>query len=237
VTCRGAACDFVVEVCGDVVLQEFPEIFDDQLGGTCVLVLLEPLVDTDDIHELVGQVVFRPLPVLKDNRWPHGNRRDGKNGKDRPLGTGNIGIDTERDEILVRDLFHPCAYVGRGKLVLHLFAVLDHDFGEGSRLLEVDLELLFAAVGADAFLLDILFREQVTGLVVFSSNDFLDLLRAQEHPATGAAGDTEELPDQAGIADMDDRLGEFDVTEMAGTFARFLVAGLAPETGVDDTEI
>jgi hypothetical protein len=36
---------------------------------------------------------------------------------------------------------------------------------------------------------------------------------------------------------VDDRLGEFDMPEVAGTLTCLLVAGLAPETGVDDTEV
>ena len=36
---------------------------------------------------------------------------------------------------------------------------------------------------------------------------------------------------------MDDGLCELDMAEVAGAFACLLVAGLAPETGVDDPEV
>jgi hypothetical protein len=36
---------------------------------------------------------------------------------------------------------------------------------------------------------------------------------------------------------MDDRLRQLDMAEVAGALACFLVAGLAPEAGVDNPEI
>ena len=170
------------------------------------------------------------LPVLKDDGRAHRDRGYREDGEDGPLGAGNVRVDAERDQVLVRDLLHPGPDVGGGELVLHLLAFLDHHFRERGRLLEVDLELLFAAVRADALLLDILFREQVTGLVVFSTDDFLDFLRAQEHAAAGPAGDTQEFPDQPRVPDMDDGFRELDMAEVPGALARLLVAGLAPET-------
>ena len=208
-----------------------------ELGGARVLVLLEPLVDADDVHELVGEVVLRTLAVLKDDGRAHRDRGYREDGEDGPLGAGDVRVDTERDQVLVRDLLHPGADVGRGELVLHLLAFLDHDFGERGRFLEVDLELLFAAVRADALLLDILFREQVAGLVVLRTDYLLDFLRAQEHAAAGTAGDTQEFPNEPRVAYVDDGLGELDVAEVAGALARLLVAGLAPETRIDDPEV
>jgi hypothetical protein len=84
---RGTAGYLVIKISGYVVLQEFPEILDDQLGGACILVLLEPLVDTDDVHELVGQVILGPLAVLQDDGWPHGDRRNGEYREDGPFRT------------------------------------------------------------------------------------------------------------------------------------------------------
>ena len=111
----------------------------------------------------MGEVVFRPLAVFKDDGRPHRDRRDREYSEDRPLGAGNLRVDPERDEILVRDLLKPRADVGRGELVLDLFPLLDHHFRECGRFLEVDLELLFAAVRADALLFHILFRDLVAG--------------------------------------------------------------------------
>ena len=98
-------------------------------------------------------------------------------------------------------------------------------------------ELLFAAVRADALFLDVLLGEEVAGLVVFGTDNFLDFFGTEEHPAAGAAGDSQEFPDQPCVAHVDDGLRELDVAEVAGALARLLVAGLAPETGVDDPEV
>src|SRR6266540_5277285 len=46
----------VVEVRGDMVLKELPQVFDDELRRTGVAVLAEPLVDPQDVDELVRQV-------------------------------------------------------------------------------------------------------------------------------------------------------------------------------------
>jgi hypothetical protein len=121
--------------------------------------------------------------------------------------------------------------------MLHLLAILNHYLGKCGGLLEIDLELLFTAVGTDTLFLDILLGEQVTGLIVFGSNYFLDLFRTQQHTTAGAAGDTKKFPDKPGVADMDDRLGKLNVPEMTGALTCFLVAGLAPETGVDNPKV
>ena len=90
---------------------------------------------------------------------------------------------------------------------------------------------------AHTLFLDIFFREQVPGLVIFRTDNLLDLFGTQEHPATGAAGDPQEFSYEPCIPDMDDGLRQFDMAEMAGALACLLVAGLAPETRVDDTEV
>ena len=41
-----------------MVLEEFPEILDDQLGSTGILVLLKPLVDPDDVDEFMGEIIL-----------------------------------------------------------------------------------------------------------------------------------------------------------------------------------
>ena len=113
-----------------MVLQEFPEIFDDQLGRAGVLVLLEPLIDPDDVHEFVGQVVLRPLPILENDRGAHRDRRDGKHREDRPFRTCDVGVDTHQPQVVIRDLLEARPDIGWSKFVLHLSSVFYKRLGE-----------------------------------------------------------------------------------------------------------
>ncbi len=221
-----------------MVLQELPEVLDDQLGCAGILVLLEPLVDPDDIHEFVGQVVLGSLPVLEDDRGAHRDRRDREDGEDRPLRPRDVGIDPHHPQVVVRDLLQARTDVGRGQLVLDLPPFLHEDLREGGGLLEVDLELLLVAVGADPLFLDILLGDDIAGnLAVFGPDDLFDLFGRHQQPRAGPAGHSEELSDQPGVADVDDGFCKLDVSEVARTIGSLLVAGLAPKTGVDDPEV
>ncbi len=180
---RRAPRDLVVEIGGDVVLQKFPEVLDDELGCTGILVLLEPLVDPDDIHEFVSQVILRALSVLEDDRGAHGDRRDRKNGEDRPLRPRDIRVDPENPQVLVRDLLKARPDIGRGQLVLDLPAIfIKIDLGEGGGFLEVDLELLLPTVGADSLLLDVFFGDDIAAEIVLRTDDFLDLFSRHQQP-------------------------------------------------------
>jgi hypothetical protein len=72
-------------------------------------------------------------------------------------------------------------------------------------------------------------------IIIRGSNQF-QFERMQKKPPTIAASDTEKFSDETCISDMNDRLCEFDMAEVAGTFAHLLVACLAPETWIDDTQ-
>jgi len=110
-----------------MVLQEFPEVLDDELGCAGILVLFEPLVDPYNIHEFVGQVILGSLPVLKDDRGAHRDRRNWENGKDSPLRSRDVRVDPESAQVFVRDLLQACAYVGGGQFVLYFSAVFQKD--------------------------------------------------------------------------------------------------------------
>ncbi len=58
VSCGWDARGLVVEVGGAVVLQKFPQVLNDELGCTGVTVLSEALVDAENVHKFVGQVVL-----------------------------------------------------------------------------------------------------------------------------------------------------------------------------------
>ena len=54
------AGDLVVEVGGDVVVEQVDEVLDDEVRRPRLLGLPDPLVDAEDVHYLVGEVVLRP---------------------------------------------------------------------------------------------------------------------------------------------------------------------------------
>ncbi|VVB67941.1 Uncharacterised protein [Candidatus Norongarragalina meridionalis] len=66
---------FVVEVSRNVVLQQFPQVLDDQLRRSCVDVLFQALIDAEDVYELVRQIVFRAFSSLECNGRANGYRR------------------------------------------------------------------------------------------------------------------------------------------------------------------
>src|SRR6267143_5236683 len=135
----------VVEVRRDVILEELPEILDDQLGRTRVPVLTEPLVDPKDVDEFVRQVVLGSVPALQGDRGTHGDRRDEERREHHPLRTGDLGIHAEDSEVLVRDALEALPDFLRRELVTIL--------AERRRFVEGDLSLLFAAVGTALSLL------------------------------------------------------------------------------------
>jgi len=97
-----------------MVLEQFPEILDDELRCTRILVLLEPLVDTDDVHQFVSEIILGALSILKDNGRPHSDRGNRQHGKNRPLRTGNFRIDPEMLEVFIGYLLKPCPDISRG---------------------------------------------------------------------------------------------------------------------------
>jgi len=75
----------------------------------------------------MGQVIFRPLTILKDDRRAHRDGRHRKHGKNCPFRTCHIGIDTKVPEVLVGNLLKTGPYISRSQLVLDLFAFLNLD--------------------------------------------------------------------------------------------------------------
>src|SRR2546425_10277855 len=71
--------DLVVEVCRDVVVEEVDEVLDDQVRSARLLALPHPLVHSEYVDDLVGEVVLRPDSRLEGNRGPD---REGGNGED-----------------------------------------------------------------------------------------------------------------------------------------------------------
>ena len=100
-----------------MVLQELPQILNDELGCACLPVLLEALVDADDVHQLMGEVVLAPLTGLQGNGGSHSNRRHRQHGQNHPFRPGSGRIHAHDLDIVVRDLLEPVANIRGGELM------------------------------------------------------------------------------------------------------------------------
>ena len=96
---------FIIKESGDMVLEEFPEIFDNELRGASFDVFAEALINTNGVHELVGEIVLGADAGFENYRGPDGDRRDGENGKDNPFGASEAGIKAQEEDIIVRNTF------------------------------------------------------------------------------------------------------------------------------------
>ena len=233
----------VVEVRGDVILQELPQILDDQLGCSLVTVLPQPLVDTDDIDQFVGEVVLGPVVGLEPDGRPDGDRGDGQCLEDHPLGPACLRVDSQNDEVVLGDPLEPVADILGGELGLVLVLEV-----EGGGLVQLDLHDLRSAVGAEGVL-----GCELGGLlgvfvyIVRVPSELLDALEEQgtlllllvgEHePAALAASALQEGLDLLDETDVDDRPREVDVTEVSGTVVGPGTACGALESALDDSHV
>src|SRR6267378_640233 len=230
----------VVEVRRDVILEELPEILDDQLGRTRVPVLTEPLVDPKDVDEFVRQVVLGSVPALQGDRGTHGDRRDEERREDHPFRTSDLGIHAEDSEVLVRDPLEALPDLFRREFV----AVL----AERGRLVEGDLALFFPAMRTALALLRLtggLLRDEADLRHVAAEfldlfhlgHVFLGLLACEEEPAALPAGRLKELLDVLHVSNVDHGHREVDMSEVTGAVIDLAAACLAPKTGLDDPEV
>ena len=126
----------VVKVGRDVVLQEFPKVLNDELRCTGVTVFTQTLVDSQHVHELVGQVVFRAVTAVQCNGRSNGDGGHRKHLENNPLGAVLL-VHADEDEVLGRDAAEPLAYISRVEFSLGVVVL----FLEGRRLVEDDFSL------------------------------------------------------------------------------------------------
>src|SRR5581483_2938253 len=226
----------VVHVRRDVVLEQLPEVFDDELGRAGVAVLLEALVDAQHVHELVREVVLRALARLQRDAGAHRHGRDREDGEDHPLGARDDGVDAHEGQVGVGHLLQPLADVHGRELV----AVL----AEGRGLLEVHLLGRLAAVRAsvlglrgllDDLLHEVLVTAKLLGLLLLALKR-LHLLGGEQHAAARLAGGAEDVLDDLREPDVDDGHREVDVAEVAGAVAHGAAARLAAQARLDDAQ-
>ena len=159
-----------------------------------------------------------------------------------PLGPAGLGVDAQGPEVVVGDALEPLADLLGGQLVVVV------DLPEGGGLVELDLDLLGAAVGADALAgrvlggllgvvleLDGVPAELLHPLHAVHAGP--DLLLGEHQPAAFAAGRLQEHLDVLDEPDVDDRHGQVDVPEVSGALVDLAAAGLAAETGLDDSHV
>jgi hypothetical protein len=247
------AAGLVVHVGGDVVLQQLPQVLDDELRRARVAVLLEALVDAQHVDQLVGEVVLAALAALQGDAGPHRHRGNRQHGQHHPLRAGGgavvqhraapfhrAGVDAQQLQLVVGDLLQPLADVHGGELVALL--------AEGRGLLEVDLLLGLVAGRAGPVgglegrrgLVDQL-DEVADVLAVLEAALVLREVLAhrvlrQQHVAAGPAGRAQDVADDLREADVDDRHGQVDVAEVARAVAHGAAAGLAAEARLDDAQ-
>src|SRR5207244_10075816 len=82
----------VVEVRRHVVLEELPQVLHDELGRAGIPILAETLVDSQDIDELVREVILRAVSTLQGARRTNGHRRDQECGQYHTLRSRDVRI-------------------------------------------------------------------------------------------------------------------------------------------------
>jgi len=78
-TGRGNTGDFIIEESSDMVLEEFPEIFDNEVRGDGFNVFAKTVINANCINELVNEIILAADACFEDNRRAD---RDGGDGED-----------------------------------------------------------------------------------------------------------------------------------------------------------
>ena len=135
-----------------MVLQQFPKVFNNQLRGTRVTVFTETLVDSQNVDELVSQVVFRAVTAVEGNRRTNGDWRHWKHLQYNPFRSVLL-VHSDENEVFGWDAAQPFTDVTRVELapsfVLTALALCFLLFLEGRRLVECNLTLCFTTVHTD----------------------------------------------------------------------------------------
>ena len=257
-TCRWDARGLVVKVGGDVVLQQLPQVLNDELGCTGVTVFSQALVDAQHVDELVGQVVFRPVAAVQGDGRANGDGWDWEHLENDPLWTVLL-VHADEDEVLGRDAAEPLTDIAWVEFALGVVVL----FLEGRRLVEDDLALGRTAVHADLTLgaggdlldfLDDLRKFGRTNAVLgddvadaVSVVILLALLRVgawrgagltvEQNVAAVIAGGLQRCLDQVHKPDVDDRKFQLDVAKVAWRILVLAVVGGTEQTGFDHTHV
>ncbi len=149
VTCWWNSGGLVVEVGGHVVLEKFPKVLNDQLWSTGVTVFTKSLVDSQNVNELVRQIVFRAISTVEGDRRTDGDWRHGEHLQHNPFWTVLL-VHSNEDQIFGWNLPKPFTDVTSVELAPSLvFSALTLGvflFLEGRRLVQSNLALSLTTV-------------------------------------------------------------------------------------------
>jgi len=95
VSCWWYLADFVVEVGCDMILEEFPQVFDDDFWRACVDVFEEALVDSDDVPKFVGEVIFAAFSCFEGDARSDSDRWYWEDGEDHPFWSRVCWVEAE----------------------------------------------------------------------------------------------------------------------------------------------
>src|SRR2546427_12206784 len=107
---RRQARDFIVEVGGDVVLEEFVEFLDNVDWDTGFECFSKFLVDPDNIDQFVCKIIFRPDAGLKSDGWSNRHRWHRHYLQHSPFWPSRVRVQSQQDEIVVRNTFQSLSY-------------------------------------------------------------------------------------------------------------------------------
>ena len=134
----------VVEVGRDVVLEQFPKVLNNQLRSTGITVLSKTLVDSKNVDQFVGQIVFGAVATVEGDGWANCNRRYREHLENNPLWAVLL-VHSNEDEVFSRDAGQPLTNVSWVQLALGVVVL----FLEGGRLVQDDFPLGGATVHAN----------------------------------------------------------------------------------------
>ena len=246
-----------------MVLQEFPQVLDDELRRTGVAVLTQALVDAKHVDQLVGQVVLRAVTAVQGDGRSDGDRRHRQHLEDDPFGAVGL-VHANEDQVLIGHGGEPLAHVTGVELTLGLLTAAGCTdlLLEVGRLLEDDFALRLAAVHArlalctGGHLLDVLDdlgelsgTDAVLGddvvhavtVVVLLTQLGVGRVRAdgvvKQNAVAGVARGLQRGLDQVHEPDVNDRELKRDVPEVTRAFVVLAVVRGADHTRLDDAHV
>ena len=149
VTSGWDASRLVVEIGRDVILQQFPQILNNELGGTSITILSQALIDSKNVHKFVSKVILTSVTTIQSNGWTDRDWWYRKYAHDDPFGTTCVFIHANENQISIWDSFKPFSDVTSIQLVFALVHLL---LFESGGFVELDLALFGTTVHTDCTL-------------------------------------------------------------------------------------
>src|SRR3989344_5635483 len=112
-TSRRELCYAVIKKSGDMILQQIPEVFDDDFWCTGIDILKQTLVDTDNISKLVRKVILTSFTGFKRDRRTHSYRRNRQDRHDSPFRTHGCCVKSKQRKIFFTNFLKVCSDLTR----------------------------------------------------------------------------------------------------------------------------